>query len=200
MRQESFKSWLEKASDQACKLGHAFVKRHERPATLPASCQAYHDPLELMASKASCWSAYWRRDADRADKIVEAYNLARDEAMKQDSDTDLVSPQRVRKIIVAARKGRATSVDSLSMGDLKCLPPQAYAGLANVFRAVGTSLALPAQILCPAVRLIPKPNGGDRPITITSTFYMILMILIDSTFSIESDINFGTRQFLGLQL
>ena len=185
---KAYRDWLNIAHEKACKLGHAYVKKHERPAALPATSQSHHDPVELMDKKAMGWARYWSRDVANADKISAVYNLARKEALKQDFDSSWFSVARVSAVIHSSRKGRATSLDCISMSDLLSLPREAIATLASLLKSVGEGLAMPAQLLSPAVGLIPKPkSSGDRPITITSVVYMLLIKLIDQSFSSEAD-------------
>ena len=188
-RTEHYKRWLEKASDRAFKATHAAIKRHEKAGRSPATGEPYDDPLQLMMSKGTKWANIWHRDEPQLGRMIEAYEQAYSSAKQQEFDPACFDVLKVSTCIRTSRASRATSLDAISIKDLKRLPEIGQGELARLLLEVVEDLALPAQILTPSVSLIPKPlpGGGDRPITVTSTVYMLLMSLLDDNFSDRAD-------------
>ena len=135
---------------------------------MPATGLAYNDPLELMKQKSNTWSRLWSRDEDRMKRMVQVYDSALVKAKMQDVDSSLFLSPRISSVVKTCRSSRATSLDSLAIKDFKNLPVEAFDDLSDVIQFIVVELALPTQILLPSVSLIPKPSGGDRPITVTS--------------------------------
>ena len=63
----------------------------------------------------------------------------------------------------------------MSNQDLKHSPPQSRAALCDIVNSIITHAVVPRQMMLNVVQLIPKPKGGDRPITITSALFSLVM-------------------------
>ena len=62
-----------------------------------------------------------------------------------------------------------------TLQDLKRSPPQSRAAPCDIVNSIITNVIVPRQMMLNVVQLIPKPKGGDRPITITSSVFSLVM-------------------------
>ena len=87
----------------------------------------------------------------------------------------MLTPEALRIFLGRARGSRATGLDGLSNQDLRNSPPASHSALCDLINMVITSALAPRQWLPNIIQLIPKPKGGDRPITITSALFSLVM-------------------------
>ena len=72
---------------------------------------------------------------------------------------------------------KCPSIDGWTGRELRMLPPEAIKELTIILNLIETNCAWPAQILQVLVVLIPKPKGGDRPISLVSLIFKLWEVL-----------------------
>ena len=86
-----------------------------------------------------------------------------------------ITPAELNDHLGKCRASRATCIDGRTNQDLRNSPPEARPKLCEIVNRILSTLTIPMQWQVNVIQLLPKPKGGDRPITITSTLYSLVM-------------------------
>ena len=121
----------------------------------------------MVRLKAEPWYTRWSRDllelrtniADAIKRIKEAAAVA--------GGLPKFSGAVIRNALALIKSNRAVSLDFQCGADLKELPQEAFDDLALVFDKIAEEGEWPMNDSYVPVSLIPKPDGGDRPIGVT---------------------------------
>ena len=90
-----------------------------------------------------------------------------DRESNQEDPLPSLASRTIRNKLGTIKSNRALSLDHHSCGDLKELPLEAYEDLATTFNQISKEGEWPMNGTMVRVALIPKDDGGDRPIGIT---------------------------------
>ena len=184
-----FKKWLSEDLSQGASRAHAMVKE--------ASAVPYVPPTAVGGVFAS-WAKIWedqrfavgvpesfmdsgQRWSDQCEQLVKAACLGSNASFLSDAKhvantIDVLEDATVGKFRSAAKsypdkKGRG--IDAWSTNFLAILPDEVLSGFVSTLNAAQCNLCWPIQVLLNLVSLIPKPLGGERPISKTPMLYRL---------------------------
>ena len=157
--------------EAGARLAHRWAKGLQAQV-LPVG-SAHANPIHLLDQKTQEWLPRWQRDSSQVTNINDLYLEVRQAALLEDPIQ--VDETSLADHLGKARGSRATGLDGMSNQDLKHSPPQSRAALCDIVNSIISNAIVPRQMMLNVVQLIPKPKGGDRPITITSTVLSLVM-------------------------
>jgi hypothetical protein len=166
--------WIALALRKGASLAHKWAKC-QTPIVPPVS-DSHRGPIPLLDCKRHEWLPRWQRDWHKLDEIESLCNEVHNLALA--IDPVQIDEERLAVHMGRARASRATGLDGITNQDIRHAPPAARPGLCIIINEILRSLIAPAQWRANAVQLIPKPKGGDRPITVTSTLYSLVMDIL----------------------
>ena len=161
---ERISEWVTKALESGARLAHRWAKGLQAEA-LPIGSD-YADPIALLDQKRREWLPRWNRDSALSININDLYGEVRQAALQEDPIQ--IDEATLATFLGRTRGTRATGLDGMSNQDMKHSPPQSRAALCDIVNSIIAHATVPRQMMLNVVQLIPKPKGGDRPITITS--------------------------------
>ena len=135
-----------------------------QPVALVKNAAADRDLVHLAGPQDSTWTflpAQFRVE-------YEQYLIGAKEPL------DLVS---LRSAIASYPDKKAKGVDMWLMATLQKLPDDALEGLLDVLNMAHSTLLWPLQLLINLMALIPKPQGGERPIAKTPMLYRLFNVM-----------------------
>ena len=163
--------WVSLALRRGASLAHNWAKGI--PPQVPPISHSHKGPIPLLDEKRLEWAPRWQRDTTAVDAIQLLCKEVHTQALELDPVQ--VSADQLGIHLGRTKASRATGLDGLTNQDLRHAPPEARPGLCAIINRILATLVVPAQWRANAVQLIPKPKGGDRPITVTSTLYSLVM-------------------------
>ena len=121
----------------------------------------------MVRLKAEPWYTRWSRDLlERATAIAAALVKIKEAALEADPIPKFKGAV-IRQSLTLLTSTRAVSLDNQCGYDLKGLPLEAFDDLGLVYDKVVEEGIWPMNKSFIPVSLIPKPDGGDRPIGVT---------------------------------
>ena len=143
------------------------------PPKVPPVASNHRSPIALLDAKVAEWKPRWQRDQTVIGLIKQLYTEIRTDALLEDARE--LTLERMTDQLGRSRASRAVGLDGISNQDMRHAPVEAVRMLCEILNVVVKSLVMPDQWLVNVAQLIPKPKGGDRPITVTSTAYSLVM-------------------------
>ena len=138
---------------------------------------AAQDMVEVMEVKEEKWLNYWEEEDEKEHMML--YNDLEDlrhDAL-QEEPRPKTDPKRVKECTHLLNNNRSLGIDQWAPQDWQDLPQPAYEEMADIIDDVEESLAMPIQILLNIVALLPKPQGGERPVGLVSLFGVLWSVL-----------------------
>ena len=116
--------------------------------------------VQVMDHKGRGWSDLWRDEEASETELFAA--LAEVKAAADANPLPPLTALEVRRLGASLNPRKAMGGDVLEAYDLRRLPDCALEELANMITSWESLGALPWQVLCNLVSLLPKPNGDER--------------------------------------
>jgi len=88
-------------------------------------------------------------------------------------EIDIISPESLLKAAMRIAESRGLGLDMWSGPELLLLPKAFWVELADAMNGSERAMAPPIQTLVSLIPLLPKPTGGERPIVLSSTWYVL---------------------------
>ncbi len=159
------------------KKAHEFIKKEE----------AFHedmdedkeeggkdvDLVDVMKVKRKRWRRKWCEEDEG--RIVEL-GIEMRKLMKEAKESGRMRRPKlkeVRQMLKELNDDRALGVDNWAPKEWQELPDEAIEALIDIIMMMEEEVAIPAQALLNIVALIPKPQGGDRPVALMSLVYVL---------------------------
>jgi len=141
----------------------------------------YDSVTDFMNNKTKKFTALWQRDHDLLEDLQvlvrELFEDASIEAMSFENPTK----DDINGAFHGIKNGRAGGSDFIRKQDVTRLPNEGLEELGEIMGQTVRELALPSPMLLNCIALAPKPKGGERPITVTSIIYGVLIRLFSGT-------------------
>ena len=156
---ESWKSWVETASDKSASVGHKFIKQHEKPEFQSdfdnSTCRSVH-----LRKQVSAWSSLWTHDTTFVPSFARVPCLP---------DLDI---QQVRRASLSF-KSNTCDIGGLHPRHVALLSDDAITMHISILHFAEAIGFMPAQAAQLVVVLIPKTDGGARPIGLFQAVFRI---------------------------
>ena len=108
-------------------------------------------------------------EKQRTNKVIHELCL---HAFDSETERTKITGAMLKAILFSLDPKRATGLDWWTVVELRALPDEALDQLALIIDDMERYIAAPLQSVFNLVSLIPKPGGGERPITLTSCVYV----------------------------
>ena len=134
----------------------------------------YGNPDSSVSAKSAPWHVLWSRDLEALESLRQSFEvLKRQYLIDGNMDAPEWTAEDVRRAILSLGVDKCPGGDGWTGRELRMLPHSALAALACILNRVEALLTWPAQVLQVLVVLIPKPKGGDRPISLVSLVFKV---------------------------
>ncbi|CAE7233951.1 unnamed protein product [Symbiodinium natans] len=167
---ESYSKWLEEAQNDHLRPLYRSLRADEQTLERP-----YREftPLARPYKRLEFWCEVWQGNlVSPAPLQGEVWDALFDLAREQVRSLPKHSASSVAKIC-AARNPKKGGPDGWDFNDLRDLPRDAYAVLANVFKKMEEDLAIPLQVSQVQIVLLAKSALKERPIGLTSVLWRL---------------------------
>ncbi|CAE7264437.1 unnamed protein product [Symbiodinium natans] len=167
---ESYSKWLEEAQNDHLRPLYRSLRADEQTLERP-----YREftPLARPYKRLEFWCEVWQGNlVSPAPLQGEVWDALFDLAREQVRSLPKHSASSVAKIC-AARNPKKGGPDGWDFNDLRDLPRDAYAVLANVFNKMEEDLAIPLQVSQVQIVLLAKSALKERPIGLTSVLWRL---------------------------
>ena len=131
--------------------------------------------LESMEVRSEFWGGLWAcSNGERRSNLVRTLSQLSGEVKAGDAlPKPTVQELNEALSVISGRAGRGA--DAWTTGELAALPSEAKRELIDIIHQAESSGCVPWQWLQTWVPLIPKPGGGDRPISLLVMLYRVWM-------------------------
>ena len=165
-----FTRWISRQAKKGLKQVHDLTREQAKGLNHagPHEFMWYATPDDMLQSRAEPWYERWSRDKHQKSNgtLAEAFTRLKHRAKQEEALPEL-NGTKVRNTLSLIKSGRAVSLDAHKCGDLKELPIEAFEDLAKIFNSIALEGSWPIEHSAVPISLIPKPDGGDRPIGVT---------------------------------
>ena len=193
-RKSLFKKWIEDDLKNGAAASHALVKDNattiftapeDAPSTFATWANLWNDsgfagnPFSVESSANDVpWSGQLERLVQAAcvGSNLGILNEAKSIAAKAEIMED-INVKSVRDAATHYPDKKAKGVDSWSTAFLRVLPDEMLQGFADSLNASQLNLVWPIQLLLNLVSLLPKQQGGERPIAKTPILYRLWNVI-----------------------
>ena len=164
--QRSIQDWIEQDLKQGMGKVHAWARDKVDPYVTEYAQDGdlVTEPLQVVRAKIKGWQKYWNKEGD-----LPRVQWALDTVSKAAEQAEPMQPFTVPQLEAALAKTRNScglGSDWLEPALLKKAPKAAKQDLVNQMTGWEATGAVPAQLVCNIVKLLVKPDAGDRPITL----------------------------------
>ena len=189
----SVRKWAKEATEAGASKAHAYLKdpaaagahdtivmesdpgdKPEEEENDEARGALTFSPLATLESRRKRWSAFWADltplEKKRTKEVIHELRL---HAFACETERPRITGKMLKAILFSLNPRRATGLDWWTVAELRALPDKALDELAAIIDDMERYLAAPLQAIFNLVSLIPKPDGGERPITLTSCVYVL---------------------------
>lgn len=163
---QEWKAWVTTAMMGGAGMAHRFA----RGETLDSS----QVDAPTISNKREAWSELWQRDLHEKGELMKSIDRIRQRAQQESELRVPLSRSQVTRAIAALPLHTGLGFDRQEPSLLRHLKGEALDGLVNILDSIERYLVLPAQALLVRVALLPKPQGGDRPVSLLWIVYRIL--------------------------
>ena len=172
---QKIRHWARSALCGSAGDAHRWIKKPEQASAFDDDLVLAQDcaPLALLESKQKEWEKFWVPPNHTRRKLVNTLERLRRRAQSPEHS---LFPVTTNEVVQAARRlkpTRATGADHWSPPEFLALPREAHEELTALFGEIETLGLFPVQAGVNIVSLIPKPAGGERPITLTPFVYFL---------------------------
>ena len=167
---ESYSKWLEEAQNDHLRPLYRSLRADEQTLERP-----YREftPLARPYKRLEFWCEVWQGNLlSPAPLQGEVWEALCDLAREQARSLPKHSASSVAKVC-AAKNSKKGGPDGWDFNDLRDLPPDAYAVLANAFNKMEEDLAIPLQVSQVQIVLLAKSALKERPIGLTSVLWRL---------------------------
>ncbi|CAE7549074.1 pol, partial [Symbiodinium necroappetens] len=154
-----------------------WVQRTPAPAPAPLSHGPVH-PADVVEAEYNKWSAQWTGSAAHTPEETWRWCLALGAPSESWMPEALLPSAAVLLAAVRASARRAAGIDGWSPAYLAKLPLGFFESLVALWTACLRTAALPEAWCQVRVALIPKPDGGLRPLAIASAVWRALATVV----------------------
>jgi ribonuclease HI len=179
----SIAEWAAKAVAGGAKLGFAWIRREGGPTDeqftrSEGSSDFGGDPGEQVLRESLTWGAAWAQPLDPSGAKVGRVSAEVLADLRHAVLGVAVAPEPITGTMVSSslsrmRSLRARGSDMWQARELKLLPRIAFDNLAAIFNLCESSQVWPKSLGIVFASLVPKPKGGHRAVTVTSSFYAL---------------------------
>ena len=172
------RNWVSKICSGHMKEAHAAIKRKEnlRPDTeeMQVEGKTAEDLKDVMDIKGTRWASLWHEtDAEERKKLKEDIEEIRTLARAQENETGAITGEMVSNASYHLKNSRGLGTDRWQPLEWQEMPKKAAEALASILNQMEEKVTVPIQIMLNIIALIPKPQGGDRPICLASLLYVL---------------------------
>jgi len=172
------KKWVSKICDGHMKGAHEALKREEnfRPDTeqFTIDGKRAEDMRDVMDQNTRVWKAKWTEEDDHEKAQLKMdIEEVRSIAKGQEVIGGRITGKDVLKSSHHLNNSRKLGGDHWEPMDWQDMPEKAADGLAEILNDMEANVTVPVQILLNIISLIPKPNGGSRPVCLASLLYVL---------------------------
>ena len=172
---QKIRQWARSALCGSAGEAHRWIKKPEQASAFDDDLILSQDnaPLVLLQAKQKEWEDFWVPPNHSKQNLVDTLERLR---RKAQAPEHCLFPVTTDELVQAAKRlkpTRATGADHWSPPEFLALPRAAHEELTALMGEIETLGLFPVQAGVNIVSLIPKPTGGERPITLTPFVYFL---------------------------
>ena len=174
-RRRSFSEWLFEALKGGARVAHAMSTADSRvqepPDVVIANGRVLAEPIQVLESRVQFWSGFW--GSREPNKNEDWLGEVKDAALKQLPEIQPIEYHQVEHAIAHSPVRTGVGSDVWSVRQWHSAPHEGKQMLTDILNDVERTLTFPAQVLLNVIALLGKPQGGERPITLTTAPYRL---------------------------
>ena len=170
-------AWVADVCAGNMKKAHQFIKAEEgfrNDVFESQGGEEMQDLVDVMGTKETRWGDQWTQESqERIEALKKAMKDVVQKAKDEKYKMERPVLKEVRKLLHCLKDDRKLGLDHWSPKEWRELPDDAIEGLIDILMLIEEKVALPVQILINLMALLPKPQGGDRAVTLASLLYVL---------------------------
>ena len=135
-------------------------------------------PLDIAAQEHDKWNRQWTREPAHSAEETWRWCLAQGPPAVAWTEDDLHPTAEALLACMRASARRAAGLDGWAPSQLSRLPLDFYALLTRLWAACLSKACLPRAWCQVRVALLPKPDGGRRPLAVASALWRVLATVV----------------------
>ncbi|CAE8616817.1 unnamed protein product, partial [Polarella glacialis] len=173
----SFRVWLAvQLKTGGARAIHALTKQalHKNAAEMLDEQMVWgQNPIERLDHKAKQWQQRWNDDPLGNATDLTWLDTVEAAAQRAVVDMSPLGLKHLKSSVKASPARTGVGTDQWRVKDWQRLPDEAHADLLQLLNASEAALNWPSQVVNNLIAMVPKPQGGERPITLTSALYRL---------------------------
>ena len=166
---QQFAEWLETALLGGAGQAHRITKQQQIAEPPPLAVQ------QTLDEERQAWSERWQRDHAELQHNRERLNKIRMDMIQDDTAPMHLATHKLQQAVRKTRAYAGKGPDQIGKDFALALPTEGWQELTSILQLVIGLGILPLTMLQSWVALIPKPQGGLRPIALLLMTYRWLL-------------------------
>jgi hypothetical protein len=170
--------WVVSSEQQGLGAVHRYSKQQpvEYKPELADDDELVLLPREVAKKKAQCWVKRWTNKGGYTKELNEAIDMLQvlAEHARKHAPQEPLSVKMLDMALAKTKRSTGLGCDGWDPEAIAAAPPEAKEQLVKMMQQWEDNGTVPLQLLYNIVKLIPKPGGGERPITLMPLLVRLL--------------------------